>query len=784
MDSSSNNINNSVRQIRCGTVITCAADSSAIPSPVKSFLPNHTSSGDVISTASPLSVSPVDSLKKGENRPSNSYVDKFPTFLTRLSDIAAKQLKDLGQSHQDANKDFRNGHASTINTSDPNARIGCTKKNSPKRKTSKSAASCKKGSTSQRDKSVPTKVGSLTSSPGVRGKQKEKRQRPKPRKDRAHLRKGKWTVEEEEYTSRIIHYFRAGLLTLPEGMTLRSYLASKLTCDPMRITKKFAGASCLGKRIYHLCERSQITMNDIDIARIELAQLEQRFRLRVEHGQSGLPLPPRVGGSILDHSGQSLVNGIMHGGHCAAAGSEAAGHVWPSTFTTPLAPPNLNTVVLNPLLLQAIACQQQQQQQQQNAVPWLAMQTPLNLALLTNLIISAQQGQKPAIVSPDLFHHHGGLSQPQGIAPSNPQVTPHAVDIQSQQLHAINSNSTVGSLLKPSGTLHKEMGKQLQSTNNIAAGSLLPTSGTLHNEMEKQVQQVQQVQQVNNIIVDSVLPTSGVLYSETGKKNTKPTEAISCEPHGLTRAVPSKDAEIRKRVDDQLPCKRLKVNIQNNAGQGHTQEDEDAGRTLLEFLRELQKNHSIAVSEDRSQRSSVEEVNSTFGPRDTNLVLSSDPKIFVDGLPRRNTQFNKSVYRNDASVVTASINDSVTSRGSISPMKNSGNSSMQGREVAMQDYETSSTLSAPIFKTSDISDSRGGNESSSYSESNMEQNSEESDSSKSHLESSEGAIDKENLAKGPVRKRFKRSAFTSRNVEDHNNRMEALRKEDVYSKRF
>ena len=62
-------------------------------------------------------------------------------------------------------------------------------------------------------------------------------------------------VEEEEYTSRIIHHFRAGLLTLPEGMTLRSYLASKLSCDPMRITKKFAGASCLGKRIYHLCER-------------------------------------------------------------------------------------------------------------------------------------------------------------------------------------------------------------------------------------------------------------------------------------------------------------------------------------------------------------------------------------------------------------------------------------------------------------------------------------------------------------------------------------------------
>lgn len=339
---------------------------------------------------------------------------------------------------------------------------------------------------------------------------------------------------------------------------------------------------------------------------------------------------------------------------------------------------------------------------------------------------------------------------------STPQIAPNDVDIKSQQPQAINNNS-IGSLLNPPGTLHKEMGKQLQNTHNTVTGSLLPTYGTLHNGMD---------QQVNNITVDSVSPTSGVLHSEMGK-NAKP---ISCEPHVLTRAVPSKDKEIRKRVDDKLPCKRSNAVVQKNAGKGHTQEDEDAGRTLLEFLRELQKNHSIAVSEDRSQRGSVEEVNSTFGHSDTNLVPSSDTKTFVEELPRRNTQFNKSAFHNDASVV-------------------SGNSSMQGREVAVQYFETSSTLSAPIFKTSDISDSRGGTESSSYSESNMEQNcSEESDSSKSHLESSEGTIDKESSAesstKGPVRKRFKRNVFTTRNVEDHNNRMEALRKEDVYSKRF
>ena len=62
-------------------------------------------------------------------------------------------------------------------------------------------------------------------------------------------------IEEEEYTNKIIHYFSVGLLNLPEGMTLRSYLAEKLNCDPMRITKKFAGASCLGKRDYRACDQ-------------------------------------------------------------------------------------------------------------------------------------------------------------------------------------------------------------------------------------------------------------------------------------------------------------------------------------------------------------------------------------------------------------------------------------------------------------------------------------------------------------------------------------------------
>ena len=41
-------------------------------------------------------------------------------------------------------------------------------------------------------------------------------------------RVGKWTIEETEFTTRIIELFNTGLLELPEGQTLRSFLAQKL----------------------------------------------------------------------------------------------------------------------------------------------------------------------------------------------------------------------------------------------------------------------------------------------------------------------------------------------------------------------------------------------------------------------------------------------------------------------------------------------------------------------------------------------------------------------------
>ena len=98
------------------------------------------------------------------------------------------------------------------------------------------------------------------------------------------LRKGKWTLEEEMYTNKVIEVFNLGILKLhghEKGVTLRAYLANKLGCDPMRITKKFTGNASIGKRVYH-AETSALDEEDVRQAQEELEILELNFKQKLE----------------------------------------------------------------------------------------------------------------------------------------------------------------------------------------------------------------------------------------------------------------------------------------------------------------------------------------------------------------------------------------------------------------------------------------------------------------------------------------------------------------------
>ena len=64
--------------------------------------------------------------------------------------------------------------------------------------------------------------------------------------------------------------------------TLRAYLSDKLHCDPMRITKKFTGSSCIGKRVFHPAVRCAENAAAMDSAQEELVSLEKRWRKRLK----------------------------------------------------------------------------------------------------------------------------------------------------------------------------------------------------------------------------------------------------------------------------------------------------------------------------------------------------------------------------------------------------------------------------------------------------------------------------------------------------------------------
>lgn len=91
------------------------------------------------------------------------------------------------------------------------------------------------------------------------------------------LRSGKWTSEEEAFTNMIIHYFKRGLLHVEDGTSLRWYLAKRLNCEAMRVTKKLKGNSSIGKQIFRALENNEENRQAIAHANDELAVVENLF---------------------------------------------------------------------------------------------------------------------------------------------------------------------------------------------------------------------------------------------------------------------------------------------------------------------------------------------------------------------------------------------------------------------------------------------------------------------------------------------------------------------------
>lgn len=143
------------------------------------------------------------------------------------------------------------------------------------------------------------------------------------------LRRGKWTPEEEAYANRLIQEFKAGLLPLTDGTTLRTFLSKLLNCDPMRISKKFVGSNCIGKQVFRrrTADLNRLTPEQIQKSRAELSELERRFLERVAQtnrvktsGVGGASGSPNGGGGGVD----GLKNNTLHNSASLLDGSNSA----------------------------------------------------------------------------------------------------------------------------------------------------------------------------------------------------------------------------------------------------------------------------------------------------------------------------------------------------------------------------------------------------------------------------------------------------------------------------
>ncbi|DBA00056.1 TPA: hypothetical protein N0F65_003722 [Lagenidium giganteum] len=87
-------------------------------------------------------------------------------------------------------------------------------------------------------------------------------------------RSGPWSKEEEEYAAALIDCFFKGALDIAEGTSLRAFLASRLTCNPMRISKKLASECIASIKIPKKLGSSTFVLNEM---------LSTEERARAEH---------------------------------------------------------------------------------------------------------------------------------------------------------------------------------------------------------------------------------------------------------------------------------------------------------------------------------------------------------------------------------------------------------------------------------------------------------------------------------------------------------------------
>lgn len=162
------------------------------------------------------------------------------------------------------------------------------------------------------------------------------------------VRKGKWTRQEENYTACLIRDFRTGMLGVPEGTTLRCHLAKALRCDPMRITKKFAGREAIGKQVYRRYRPSSADMQDLatkfHAATLARNNLRRAFleRVRAQYKPPLFPKARRWSGNRRGNRASNSSPSQAQGGRRPGTGSRTPVYVPRTAGAAPAVPQPLS----------------------------------------------------------------------------------------------------------------------------------------------------------------------------------------------------------------------------------------------------------------------------------------------------------------------------------------------------------------------------------------------------------------------------------------------------------
>mmetsp|Transcript_37571 Transcript_37571/g.38263 ORF Transcript_37571/g.38263 Transcript_37571/m.38263 type:complete len:265 (+) Transcript_37571:128-922(+) len=96
----------------------------------------------------------------------------------------------------------------------------------------------------------------------------------------SQLKKGKWSTEEYDYARTIIYCFKVGYAPGCGTTTLRCYLANKINCSPMRVSKKFPKIQGLGLRMEPKDKLPQLIEKTIVNLKAELEQKRSAYLVK------------------------------------------------------------------------------------------------------------------------------------------------------------------------------------------------------------------------------------------------------------------------------------------------------------------------------------------------------------------------------------------------------------------------------------------------------------------------------------------------------------------------